>query len=234
MRQGPIQAGRLLDGSGRIVRTALVATWHVHEDPERSRLNLGDEIVCTARWLTAHSARYLEENAVDEWRRAYINYRGLKKLIKRVAEHRAAREACAQTEASSSGVHTVQSSASRLLARRKSHFFLGGARQDGGYGATQRCEGQPQVPEVSLKGTGLGLLDERQDTEAETPYHLLFGKTTNEPMQMADTEESTEEEGRPSAGTRNPPRRTSTWVVPQTDRMCAVLTQVFPICLSRR
>ena len=28
-------------------------------------------------------ARYLEENAVDEWRKAYLNYAGLKKLIKR-------------------------------------------------------------------------------------------------------------------------------------------------------
>jgi hypothetical protein len=35
-------------------------------------------------------ARYLEENIVVEWRRAYINYRGLKRLIKRVdARHRA-------------------------------------------------------------------------------------------------------------------------------------------------
>jgi len=28
----------------------------------------------------AGSARYLEDNAVVEWRKAYINYRGLKKL----------------------------------------------------------------------------------------------------------------------------------------------------------
>ncbi|WFD35657.1 Xenotropic and polytropic retrovirus receptor 1 [Malassezia cuniculi] len=35
--------------------------------------------------------RYLEENAADEWRRAYINYRGLKKLIKRVDAHYRAR-----------------------------------------------------------------------------------------------------------------------------------------------
>ncbi|EPQ26342.1 uncharacterized protein PFL1_05990 [Pseudozyma flocculosa PF-1] len=36
-------------------------------------------------------ARYLEENTVPEWKKVYIEYRGLKKLIKRVAEHRQAR-----------------------------------------------------------------------------------------------------------------------------------------------
>lgn len=30
--------------------------------------------------LLPRSARYLEDNAVSEWSRAYINYRGLKKL----------------------------------------------------------------------------------------------------------------------------------------------------------
>ena len=37
-------------------------------------------------------ARYLEENAVDEWRKAYLNYAGLKKLIKRVKQHYDARK----------------------------------------------------------------------------------------------------------------------------------------------
>lgn len=36
----------------------------------------------------SHSARYLEEQSVPEWKRAYLNYRGMKKLIKRVQQRR--------------------------------------------------------------------------------------------------------------------------------------------------
>jgi len=159
---------------------------------------------------------------VDEWRRAYINYRGLKKLIKRVAEHHAARETCTQGGTQSDATHSVQSSATRLLARSKSHFFSSGNRQEGGYGSTTRNdEGQPSVPPVSLKGTGLGLLDESRDAEAEPPYHLFFGKPTDEPMYMNDDDAPADENlSHPSSGEDRPlARRSSTWVVPQADRM---------------
>lgn len=158
---------------------------------------------------------------MDEWRRAYINYRGLKKLIKRVAEHRAVREALEQSEAQSSGAHSVQNSATRLLARSKTRLFLRGSRQDGGYGATSQHQGDAlTVPNVTLKGTGLRLLDESRDAEAEAPYHLFFGKPTNEPERMDDDEEmGGENVSGVSTGEGGPlRRRSSTWVVPQADR----------------
>jgi len=167
---------------------------------------------------------------VDEWRRAYIKYRGLKKLIKRVAEHRAAREACAQGGATSGAVQSVQNSATRLLARSRSHFFSSGSRQEGGYGATAQGEGEPLVPPVTLKGTGLGLLDESTDAEAEPPYHLFFGKPTNEPGHLKDTEALTDENmsGLSFGQDRPAALRSVTWVIPQADRTYDLLTPEYP------
>ncbi|WFC98037.1 Xenotropic and polytropic retrovirus receptor 1 [Malassezia yamatoensis] len=101
-------------------------------------------------------ARYLEENAVDEWRKAYIDYRGLKKLIKRVDAHykaRMAEEARNQPLERPPAVHS-----------RAKNFFRRGAnalRQDNSfvpnYGSTEEQPMLDDIPPVTLDGTNLRL-----------------------------------------------------------------------------
>lgn len=66
-------------------------------------------------------ARYLEENVVVEWRRAYINYRGLKKLIKRVDQRYKARISLElnKTPSHSSSLKTLSSAVDGLRKRQR-------------------------------------------------------------------------------------------------------------------
>lgn len=79
------------------------------------------------------SARYLEENVVVEWRRAYINYRGLKKLIKRVdaryKQRRTLELRRLQSHSSSSG--SLRTWSATLDGLRKRQRKISGAVSDG-------------------------------------------------------------------------------------------------------
>ncbi|EST09069.1 EXS, C-terminal [Kalmanozyma brasiliensis GHG001] len=126
-------------------------------------------------------ARYLDENTVPEWRKVYIEYRGLKKLIKRVAEHREARlrleaeQNLAGHQSSSTAVApaTPSGSADPFLRRRNpaaNHLdheaqttlaSSAGYTQRNDYGGTRTpAAPQPSIPPVSLQGTGLRLSSE--------------------------------------------------------------------------
>ena len=94
-------------------------------------------------------ARYLEENAVDEWRKAYLNYAGLKKLIKRVKLHYDARKT-GTVPVSESSSHP----AARLL-RSGTSYLARGQRTVPRYGALGDPEEQDPLPPVTLDGTGL-------------------------------------------------------------------------------
>ena len=94
-------------------------------------------------------ARYLEENAVDEWRKAYLNYAGLKKLIKRVKQHYDARKT-GRVPVSESSSHP----AARLL-RGGPSYLARGQRTVPKYGALGDPEEQDPLPSVTLDGTGL-------------------------------------------------------------------------------
>ncbi|KAN0062004.1 Xenotropic and polytropic retrovirus receptor 1 [Thecaphora frezii] len=135
-------------------------------------------------------ARYLEENTVPEWKKVYIQYRGLKKLIKRVAEHRQARLAyeaqlanasAQQTPAASSlgsneselrRRNAPQSAATTAGADNATHDSHQGsslARSQGNryptnYGGTS-TDNPPaiQLPPVRLNGTGLCLAGDDPD-----------------------------------------------------------------------
>lgn len=131
-------------------------------------------------------ARYLDENIVPEWRKVYIQYRGLKKLIKRVAEHREARLryqaelGLSRTHSSSTAVAPSTPSTDPFLRRRtpaahssqidqeaqhalaSSSGYL--SRND--YGGTN-APGPPlpPLPVVSLQGTGLRLSSDSLSTD---------------------------------------------------------------------
>lgn len=133
------------------------------------------------------SARYLEENVVVEWRKVYINYRGLKKLIKNVDARRKVRlnrELARQPSKSSSTRRALTSTMSGLRPRSSyrdtgddsgilSSGFSVGPNYGGmgnGAGLAEEVEEDP-LPAVSLKGTGLSLLSVDSDfvrTSAES------------------------------------------------------------------
>lgn len=125
------------------------------------------------------SARYLEENVVVEWRRAYINYRGLKKVIKRVEARRKARISRDLSRFSTRS-SSNKSFASTLEGIRKRANVKGigwttddedadaslyaTGRQGQSYGARGRGAGLTDddeedvtLPRVTLEGTGLAL-----------------------------------------------------------------------------
>lgn len=129
----------------------------------------------------SNSARYLEENVVVEWRKAYINYRGLKKVIKLVnARHKArvSKDLSRQPSRSSSrnlivstfGHIRRRSSIRRLNSGREddlndSSHLSGGTEGGQSYGGTGNGDGLVEeetdrfdsLPQVSLQGTGLAL-----------------------------------------------------------------------------
>lgn len=128
-------------------------------------------------------ARYLDENTVPEWRKVYIEYRGLKKLIKRVAEHREARlrieaeQNLAGHQSSSTAVApaTPSSGAGDPFIRRRNPAAVNhldqeaqntlassaGYTQRNDYGGTRTpAPAAPSIPPVSLQGTGLRLSSE--------------------------------------------------------------------------
>ncbi|KAK0522883.1 Xenotropic and polytropic retrovirus receptor 1 [Tilletia horrida] len=124
-------------------------------------------------------ARYLEDASVPEWRRSYVNYGGIKKLIKRVAEHRRQRLnlELAKTVSRNSGktTPTVLGSATSALRRRRSSnaqpgtsgFFVHQAPTYGAAGTESQRNGVDleanfTLEPISLEGTGLHLLDEAQ------------------------------------------------------------------------
>ncbi|WFD42121.1 Xenotropic and polytropic retrovirus receptor 1 [Malassezia psittaci] len=102
------------------------------------------------------SARYLEENAVDEWRKAYIDYRGLKKLIKRVDAHYKARMA---QEARSQPLERPPAAHSRAknLFRRGTNAFRLDNSSVPNYGSTEEQPMLDEIPPVTLDGTNLRL-----------------------------------------------------------------------------
>lgn len=116
-------------------------------------------------------ARYLDENTVPEWKKVYIQYRGLKKLIKRVAEHREARlryeEELGITRTRSSDAPrspaetfmrrrnpaSQEQSSQRPLASSSGYVR---SRDYGGTNAPPPPK-MPPLPVVTLQGTGLRL-----------------------------------------------------------------------------
>ncbi|SPC61882.1 related to putative phosphate transporter 1 [Ustilago sp. UG-2017b] len=143
-------------------------------------------------------ARYLGENTVPEWKKVYIQYRGLKKLIKRVAEHREARlrleaeHGLARAPSGSSSTAVAGSSANAARRRRVAasnqeaqHTLASspGYLQRNDYGGTHGpAPALPELPPVSLAGTGLRLSSDHfgqedadetggtQDLEAQASY----------------------------------------------------------------
>lgn len=117
---------------------------------------------------------------MDEWRRAYLNYHGLKKLIKRVKEHRDTRLiqsfGTEQKPLPSSTTDTTLSPASRLL-RSGTTLFARKQGQVANYGAIPSESSDPEsqwppVPNVSLEGTGLRISDDSEVEEEEcAPTH---------------------------------------------------------------
>lgn len=89
---------------------------------------------------------------MDEWRKAYINYRGLKKLIKRVNEHYEARQNFEMQRGVLKQPQPARTQAARLL-RRSTDVFRKSHRVPN-YGSTEE---QPGIPPVTLDGTGLTL-----------------------------------------------------------------------------
>ncbi|KAK0564716.1 Xenotropic and polytropic retrovirus receptor 1 [Tilletia horrida] len=124
-------------------------------------------------------ARYLEDASVPEWRRSYVNYAGLKKLIARVVEHRTLRlsHILAKTNSNVSNRHHtthVLGSAQNALRRRLSSSASSSAisrSQVPSYGAAESAPpaqaspshaldleaGAHQIEPVSLVGTGLDI-----------------------------------------------------------------------------
>jgi len=107
-----------------------------------------------------NSARYLEEQSVPEWKRAYINYRGMKKLIKRVHEHRSKRLDLQ--------LQRMGSKASNSSFRNPSGFSLGG----NGNGENVRRRGTFSSMTRRLTGE----VDPVEDRERE---NVVDGETNN-------------------------------------------------------
>ena len=100
---------------------------------------------------------------MDEWRKAYINYSGLKKLIKRVEAHWRARREASVSVRSPMFPPSVRARTSEFVRRgsllsRDSRVPDYGSTQDAGDRPVERAG--PALPEVSLEGTGLSLADE--------------------------------------------------------------------------
>ncbi|GAC98206.1 hypothetical protein PHSY_005795 [Pseudozyma hubeiensis SY62] len=136
-------------------------------------------------------ARYLDENTVPEWRKVYIQYRGLKKLIKRVAEHREARLRL-QAELDIPHAHSsstaiagsasspdpyirrrIPAGASSTNSDREAQSTLAsssGYKQRTDYGGTNGpAPSLPQLPPVTLQGTGLRLSSDSPSYDGSTP-----------------------------------------------------------------
>ncbi|CAO1616290.1 unnamed protein product [Jaminaea pallidilutea] len=157
-------------------------------------------------------AQYLDRNAVEEWRRAYINYRGLKKLIKRVAAHHRQRLiALADGHAAGNGDLGLQYQGSSKGQRQEESF---GALRDcikaaqegtstyGSTGSTVDLAAMPpplvEIPSITLEGTGLklsaaaqaklkaggGRLAKASPTSAVSPQ--LEGDASNDVEQSAE------------------------------------------------
>lgn len=135
-------------------------------------------------------ARYLDENTVPEWRKVYIQYRGLKKLIKRVAEHREARlrlEAelgINSSHSSSTTIAATASSADPYIRRRNVAGHFSGLDQEAqstlasssGFkrridygGTTAPAPSLSTLPPVSLQGTGLRLSSDSPTYDGSAP-----------------------------------------------------------------
>ncbi|CAO1622096.1 unnamed protein product [Sympodiomycopsis kandeliae] len=113
-------------------------------------------------------AQYLDRNAVEEWRKAYINYRGLKKLIKRVAQHHRDRLELliAVSESSTPGSSASQSHGATATTTKNQPESLSDLRDrvlesQVGQGAAGDLAAVPPPPHevaaISLEGTGIKL-----------------------------------------------------------------------------
>ncbi|KAI3625780.1 hypothetical protein CBS9595_001141 [Malassezia furfur] len=153
------------------------------------------------------NARYLEENAVDEWRKAYINYRGLKKLIKRVHEHHEARIALKLEVPVPNVPQPARTRAGKLL-RRGTSFFTNKSDSLPHYGSTDD-DRFSELPPVSLEGTGLSLPrsvppDARNSEDLESHGTHTLGTSSSVQYSKADKRSSAhgphvQEPGEPDA-----------------------------------
>lgn len=182
------------------------------------------------------SARYLEENAVVEWRKAYINYRGLKRVIKLVAARRKARlslDLSPQSSRISSRIiaSTIEGLRRRPLTKSGSNAGSEGTN-DSAYVSQLRNRRQSfgengsgdglmeedqssNLPQVTLKGTGLNLASNAKDgasahTTASTTANGAAAKEEGKakiihPHADPDVEgEAQEIHQEPTTGTRDP------------------------------
>ncbi|TKY89062.1 hypothetical protein EX895_001593 [Sporisorium graminicola] len=144
-------------------------------------------------------ARYLDENTVPEWRKVYIQYRGLKKLIKRVAEHYEARlrlEAelgLTRSHSSSTAVTPSAAPSDPLLRRRNAAAHASNLDHEAqstlasspgyirrtDYGGTHVASPSlPSLPPVSLQGTGLRLSLDSTSYQGATSQYATLPSTT--------------------------------------------------------
>lgn len=117
----------------------------------------------------------MEENVVVEWRRAYINYRGLKKVIKRVDARRTARISrdLSRSPSKSSSKRALGTTFDGIRRRASGRndgndgddndHYISTSRKRRNYGGTGRGAGltddeeEDTLPRVTLDGTGLAL-----------------------------------------------------------------------------
>ncbi|SJX64382.1 related to putative phosphate transporter 1 [Sporisorium reilianum f. sp. reilianum] len=176
-------------------------------------------------------ARYLDENTVPEWRKVYIQYRGLKKLIKRVAEHYEARlrmeaELGITRSHSSSTTAVAPSTGSldplirrRILAvpesdaDREAQSTLAsssGYTKRTDYGGTHAAAPPlPSLPPISLQGTGLRLSSDSTSYQGATSQYAL-------PQNPDSDLEAQHPSSAPSAGETTSPSNGQAALSPQT------------------
>jgi hypothetical protein len=140
-------------------------------------------------------ARYLEENAVVEWRKVYINYRGLKKVIKLVdARHKARMSKDLSRQSSRSYLRKPGSSSFNGLRKRPSaqsdskysdsdRLTSNTPRYD--YGGTTRHneddeDDDDDLPTVKLDGTGLALISLDYDFQRDSADSELTKVSSSE------------------------------------------------------
>ncbi|WFD29677.1 Xenotropic and polytropic retrovirus receptor 1 [Malassezia sp. CBS 17886] len=150
-------------------------------------------------------AEYLAENEVDEWRRAYIKYRGLKKLVKRVDAHYRARMEREHPTALSKFQEPARQQAAELLRRGTRSLFSRGRADVPNYGSTSAPGGD--IPPVSLSGTGLHLAGggDDEDTDIENPAASTSSLPRAGPAEAAPGPVRTAHSGASAANLDAPP-----------------------------
>ncbi|KAL9939129.1 hypothetical protein V8E36_001942 [Tilletia maclaganii] len=128
-------------------------------------------------------AQYLEDASVPEWRRSYVNYGGIKKLIKRVAEHRTQRLSLEldRTISAASKSRTghehgpvslplglarrtssaVGANATGFFSHRKPTYGATGTPSGRGPHSGPDLEANRKLEPISLEGTGLHIDEDK-------------------------------------------------------------------------